>query len=286
MTGQQTEQTVRETQGASRRPMALVTGASSGIGLELARLFAQNGFDLVMCAENDEIHAAAESLEGGPGHGNDGVLTQAVQADLATQEGIQRLVDPVEWTDRPLDAVAINAGVGAAGPFVETPLQDDLRVVQLNVASAVYLAKQVLPSMVAAGHGRVLFTSSIAATMPGPYYATYAASKSFLQSFAEALRYELKDTGVTVTALMPGPTDTAFFERAGLEGTTVDQSSKDDPAEVAKDGFEALMAGKDHVVAGSAKNRMQAAAAKVMPQTAAAATHAKQTQPSDGEGGG
>jgi uncharacterized protein len=267
---------------APMRPLALVTGASSGIGLELARQFAEHGFDLVMCAEDDGIQAAAESLDGGPGHGGSGVLTQAIQADLATQEGIQRLVDAVNWTDRPIDAVAINAGIGVAGPFAETPLQDDLRLVQLNVASAVYLAKKVVPPMVAAGHGRILFTSSIAATMPGPYYATYAASKSFVQSFAEALRYELKDTGVTVTALMPGPTDTNFFDRAGLEGTTVDESPKDDPAEVAKDGFEALMAGKDHVVAGSAKNRMQAGAAKVIPQTAAAAVHAKQTQPSDG----
>jgi short-subunit dehydrogenase len=234
-----------------------------------------------MCAEDDGIADAAASLDGGAEHGDGGVLTQAVQADLASPEGVQRLVDAVNLTDRPVDAVAINAGIGVAGPFAETPLQDDLRLIQLNVASAVHLAKKVVPPMVAAGQGRILFTSSIAATMPGPYYATYAASKSFVLSFAEALRHELKDSGVTVTALMPGPTDTAFFERAGLQGTTVDESAKDDPADVAKDGFEALMAGKDHVVAGSMKNRVQAGAAKVMPQRAAAATHAKQTQPTD-----
>ena len=171
--------------------------------------------------------------------------------------------------------------MGNAGPFVQTPLEDDLRLIEVNIMSAVYLAKQLLPKLVQQGSGKVLFTSSIAATMPGPYYATYAASKAFIQSFAQALRYELKDSGVTVTALQPGPTDTEFFERAGMEDTAVGQSSKDDPAEVAKQGFEALMAGKDAVVAGSMKNRLQTAAATVMPETSRAAAHAKQTQPQD-----
>ena len=137
--------------------------------------------------------------------------------------------------------------------------------------------------MVKRGAGRILITSSIAATMPGPYELVYAASKAFDLSFAEGLRYELKDTGVTVTALMPGPTDTNFFERAGMTDTKVAQGTKDDPAQVAKDGFEALMAGKDKVVAGSAKNKVQAAAARVMPDPAKAAMHGKLSEPGSGQ---
>jgi uncharacterized protein len=140
--------------------------------------------------------------------------------------------------------------------------------------------------MVERGAGRVLITSSVAATMPGPYYATYAASKAFLQSFAQAIRHELKDTGVTVTALQPGPTDTEFFDRAGMQDTKVAGADKDDPADVARQGFEAMMAGKDHVVAGSPKNKAQAAASRVLPETTRAAMHAAQTRPREGEGSG
>jgi uncharacterized protein len=254
------------------KPLAVVTGASSGIGYELAKQFADNGFDVLICAEDDAVQAAATALS------ESGALVRSVQADLATFEGVERLVTEVRAADR-LDAVAINAGVGVAGPFVQTSLEDDLRLVQLNVASTVHLAKRVLPELVRQGSGRVLFTASVAATMPGPYYATYAASKAFVMSFAEAVRYELKDSGVTVTALMPGPTDTEFFDRAGMQETRVNAGSKDDPAEVAKDGYEALMAGKDHVVAGSMKNKVQTTAAKVMPEQAKAAAHAKMTEP-------
>jgi short-subunit dehydrogenase len=140
----------------------------------------------------------------------------------------------------------------------------------------------VLPDMVARGEGGILFTSSIAAVMPGPYMSTYNASKSFLLSFAEALRVEVKDAGVTVTALMPGPTDTRFFERADMEDTKLGQSKKDDPSDVARDGFEALLAGKDHVVAGSMKNTAQVVAAKVVPDKVAAAAHAPMSKPGSG----
>jgi short-subunit dehydrogenase len=129
------------------------------------------------------------------------------------------------------------------------------------------------------GAGRVLFTSSIASTMPGSYQAVYNASKSFVQSFAEAVRNELKDTGVTVTSLMPGPTDTDFFARAEMEDTKVGAGPKDDPAEVAKQGFEALMKGDDHVVAGSLRNRAQAVAAKVLPDTVKAELHRRMAEP-------
>jgi short-subunit dehydrogenase len=150
------------------------------------------------------------------------------------------------------------------------------------VTSQVHLARRVLPDMVARGSGRVLFTSSIAATQPGPFEAVYNASKAFLFSFAEALRTELKDTGVTVSALLPGPTETEFFERAGIEDTRLGQSTKDDPAEVARDGFEALMSGKDHVVAGSLKNKLMTAAAKITPERGKAAAHARLSEPGSG----
>jgi short-subunit dehydrogenase len=252
--------------------LAVVTGASSGIGYELARQFVDHDFDVLICAEDDGIEAAAAALT------RPGTRVDSVQADLATFEGVERLAAEVRAAGG-LQAVAINAGIGVGGPFIETSLQDDLRLIQLNVASTVHLTKRLLPELVAAGKGQMLFTASVAATMPGPYYATYAASKAFVMSFAEAIRYELKDSGVTVTALLPGPTDTHFFERAGMQGTAVDTGSKDDPADVARDGFDALMAGKDHVVAGSPKNKAQTAAAHLMPEKLKAATHAKLTKP-------
>ena len=256
------------------RPLVLVTGASTGIGLELARVFADNGFDLILTAEDDKLAAAEASLAGNSAE------VRTVRADLSTYDGVERLWSAVAADGRPLDAVALNAGIGVNGDFTrDIPLEDDLQLIAVNVNAVVHLAKRVLPGMVERGAGRVLITSSVAATMPGPYYATYAASKAFLQSFAQAIRFELKDTGVTVTALQPGPTETDFFERAGMEDTKVADADKDDPAEVARDGFEALMAGKDHVIAGSGKNTAQVAGAKLLPETTRAGLHAAQTRP-------
>jgi uncharacterized protein len=261
-----------------RRPLALVTGASSGIGLELAREFVAHDFDVIVTAEDDGIRRVPELLR------DDGRGTVTpVQADLATSAGVDALLVQARAEPRPLQAVAINAGVGVGGPFVETDLHAHLGLVALNVTGAVHLAHEVLAEMVQRRDGAVLFTSSIAATMPGPYQATYNASKSFLLSFAEALRVEVADAGVTVTALMPGPTDTNFFARAGLEDTKLGQSKKDDPRVVAQDGFAALMEGEDHVVAGSFKNKVQAAAARVMPDETTAKVHAKLSEPGSGD---
>jgi len=233
------------------RPLAVVTGASSGIGRALAVQFAENGYDLVVAAEDDRIEPVARTLA------RNGAQAIPVQANLATFDGVEDLYRAIQDAGRP-DAVALNAGVGVGGDFArDNDLADELRLIGLNVTGAVHLARRVLPDMIAAGRGGLLFTSSIAATAPGPYHATYAASKAFLLSFAEAVRYELRDTGVTVTTLMPGPTDTEFFDRAGMQGTKLREDvSKDDPAEVAREGIEALMAGKDHVVAGSMKNKV------------------------------
>jgi uncharacterized protein len=203
--------------------------------------------------------------------------------DLATYEGVEKLYDAVKSMGRPVDAIAINAGVGISGELARgTDLRDELNLINLNVTSAVHLAKRVMKDMAERGQGRVLFTSSIAGTMPAPFEAVYGASKVFLTSFAQAIRNEMKDTGVTVTALMPGATETNFFHRAGLDDTKLEVSEKDDPAEVARQGYEALMEGKDHVVAGSLKNKFQAAAGHGLPDPIVAEMHRKQPEPGSG----
>jgi short-subunit dehydrogenase len=255
------------------RPLAVVTGASSGIGFELARQFAEHGFDTVVAAEDGGIVEAARELAAA------GAQVLPVQVDLATETGVEHLYERARADGRPIAAVAINAGVGVGGEFATNDLADELKLIDLNVRSSVHLAKRVVRDMVAHGEGRILFTSSIAATQPGPFQAVYSASKAFLLSFSEALRNELKDTGITVTALMPGPTDTEFFERAGMEDTRVGAGRKDDPAEVARDGFEALMAGKDHVVAGSLRNKVIAGTSKITPETAKAEMHRRLSEP-------
>jgi short-subunit dehydrogenase len=254
--------------------LAVVTGASSGIGLELAKLFAGDGYDVIVAAEDGEIVTVAEGVE------RSGVHAEAVQVDLATPEGVEELYRRVRATGRPVDAIALNAGIGAGGGFAtDTDLADELRLIDLNVRSTVHLAKYVVRDMVARNQGRILFTSSIASTMPGSFQAVYNASKSFVQSFALALRNELKDTGVTVTSLMPGPTDTEFFERAEMLDTRVGAGDKDDPADVARDGFEALMAGDERVVSHSASTKAQARAGRLMPDSAKAEMHRKMAEP-------
>jgi len=257
------------------RPFAVVTGASSGIGYELAVQFAEHGFDLLIAAEDAAVADAARALES---HGTE---VRSVQVDLATYEGVEELWTAVRSSGRPVDALALNAGVGAGGDFVrQTDLDKELRLIALNITSTVHLAKRVLPGMVERGEGRVLVTSSIASTMPGTFQAVYNGSKSFVQSFAEAVREELKDTGVTITSLMPGPTETEFFERADMEDTRVGASGmKDDPAQVARQGFEALMAGKEKVVGGSLATKTQAAAAAVLPDALKAKAHRTMAEP-------
>ncbi len=258
----------------STRQFAVVTGASSGIGYELARQFVEHGFDVLAVAEDEKISSAASSLAAA-----DGNTVEPLRADLATYEGNEKLFDRILSMGRPVDVLAINAGVGISGPFIESNLDEQINLLNLNIGSAVHLTHRLLKDMLARDAGRILYTSSIAATMPGPFQATYNGSKAFLKSFAEALRNELKDTGVTITVLMPGATETDFFRRAGAEDTKLGASKKDDPADVARDAYEALMDGKDHVVAGSFKNKVQATVAHILPDTVMAEMHRKQAEP-------
>jgi short-subunit dehydrogenase len=262
---------------SDKRPLALVTGASSGIGFELARQFAHHGYDLVVCAEDDGITSAGTLLR------ETGAAVETVREDLRQYDGVERLWAAVTGTGRPLAAAALNAGIGKGGPFVGTELSGDLDIIALNVTSTVHLAKRVLTAMAAQHSGKVLITSSIASTMPGPFQAVYNASKSFLQSFALAVRNELKDSGVSVTSLMPGPTETEFFDRAGLEDTKMGQSDKDDAALVARQGFDALMSDKDKVIAGSLSTKAQGHANAVLPDAAKAQAHRKMAEPGSGD---
>src|SRR3954454_2067595 len=212
-----------------QRPLAVVTGASSGIGFELAKVFAENGYDLLITAEDVEIEVAHRELN------QIAASVECAREDLSSEEGVQRLYDRIKASARPVDALCLNAGIGEGGDFArEADLRKELRLIDLNVRSTVQLCKLVVGDMVARDEGRILFTSSIASTMPGSFQAVYNASKSFVQSFALALRNELKDTGVTVTSLMPGPTETEFFERAEMLDTKVGAGEKDDPADVAR----------------------------------------------------
>jgi short-subunit dehydrogenase len=259
---------------STKRPLALVTGASSGIGFELARKFAEHGFDLVIAASDGELASTQRDLRAAGAH------VDAVRVDLATQEGVEELWRAIDVTGRPLDAAALNAGRGTGGAFAtDTRLQDELEIVDLNVRSTVQLAKYVVGAMVRRGEGRILFTSSIASTMPGPFQAVYNASKSFVQSFALALHDELKETGVSVTTLMPGPVDTEFFQRAEMQDTKVGSGSKDDPADVARDGFEALMNGDERVVSHSLSSKAQGIGSRVLPDSVKAKMHRSMAEP-------
>ena len=260
---------------SNRRQFAVVTGASSGIGYELARVFAKNGFDLLITSGSEKIEEAARDFSG------DDISVQAVQADLSEYEGVQELWSAIESTGRPVDAIAINAGIGVGGRFAETDLEEELNLIELNVTSTVHLSKLAVRHMLGRGAGRILFTSSIAGTMPAPLEAVYGASKAFVLSFSKSLRYELKDSGITVTALQPGPTDTNFFHRAGMDDTKVGSEGKytNDPAEVAEQGYKAMMDGEDHVYASSLKTKAQGELGKLIPESLKASLHQKEAEP-------
>jgi short-subunit dehydrogenase len=250
---------------------AVVTGASSGIGHELARICAVQGWSLLICAEDDAIETAATELRGL------GATVEAVRADLATREGVEALLAAVGG--RQVDALMANAGAGLGGAFLDRDIDGAMKVVDLNVGHTLRLIHALGRAMRARGAGRILVTGSIAGFVPGPFHATYNASKSFLDNFCYALRNELKDSGVTVTCLMPGVTDTEFFERAGLESSPMGETSlKADPADVARDGFDAMMRGEAGVVSGF-MNKVQSMFSGIIPPTVLAEMHRRLVKP-------
>jgi short-subunit dehydrogenase len=269
------------------REFAVVTGASSGIGRELARIFASEGYDLLITSEDDTIGAVAEAIAA-----ETRAQVDSLQVDLASDDGVDLLYARITADPRPLDAIALNAGVGAGGAFVagshpsghDTDLVDELRIIDLNIRSTIHLAKHVLADMVRRNSGKVLVTSSIASTMPGSYQAVYNGSKSFIQSWVLALRDELRETDVTITSLMPGATETDFFRRAGMLDAKVGAGDKDDPIEVARMGFEAMEAGKERAVAESIGTRLQAELSRVLPDRVKAAMHRNLAEPGSGDG--
>lgn len=256
------------------RPLAVVTGASSGIGYELAKLCAENGFDLVIAADQPEIKEAAQAFRGL------GAEVDAVEADLAVLEGVDKLYDAIKG--RPVDALLANAGHGLGHGFLDQDFNEARHVIDTNITGTVYLIQKVGRDMRSRGQGRILITGSIAGFMPGSFQAVYNGTKAFIDSFSFALRNELKDTGITVTCLMPGATDTEFFERADMLDTKVGQQEKDDAAKVAKDGFDAMMNGEGDVVSGW-KNKLQTTLAAVTPSGVLAEQHRKMAEPGSGE---
>lgn len=252
------------------RPLAVVTGASSGIGYELAKICANEGFDLVIAADREQIDAVAQELRG------KGVEVDDVCTDLATVQGVDQVVAAIRG--RPVDALLANAGHGLGRAFLDQDFMRIRHVIDTNITGTVDLIQRVGRDMRQLGEGRILITGSIAGFMPGAYQAVYNASKAFIDSFSFALRQELADSGVTVTCLMPGATETDFFERADMLDTKLATAKKDDPADVARVGFDAMMRGDGDVVAGW-QNKLRTAIASVTPASILAKQHEKQAAP-------
>jgi uncharacterized protein len=254
----------------SSRPLAIVTGASTGIGYYLARQCAEHDYDLLIAADEPEIASAADELR------SHGTMVDAVQTDLSKLEGVDRLLAAAQG--RPIDVLMANAGRGLGKGFLDQSFDDIRRVLDTNVTGTIYLLHKVGRDMRSRNSGHILITGSIAGFMPGTFQAVYNGTKAFLDSFSFALRAELDGTDVSVTCLMPGPTDTEFFARADMLDTKVGAGKKDDPAEVARIGFDAMMQGKGDVVSGW-KNKLETALATVTPSSVLAEQHRKMAEP-------
>jgi uncharacterized protein len=255
------------------RPLAIVTGASAGIGYELAKCCAERHFDLLIAADQPAIYDAAQDFR------VLGATVEALEADLATLDGVDRLYAAIKG--RPVEALLANAGHGLGHGFLDQNFDEVRHIIDTNITGTLYLIQRIGRDMRARDRGRILITGSVAGFMPGSFQAVYSGTKAFINSFSFALRNELQDTGVTVTCLMPGATETEFFARADMLDTKVGQQEKDDPAEVAKAGFEAMMRGEGNVVTGW-KNKLQTTFANVTPSDMLAERHRKIAEPGSG----
>ncbi|MES2714104.1 MAG: SDR family NAD(P)-dependent oxidoreductase [Pseudomonadota bacterium] len=256
------------------RPLAIVTGASTGIGFELAKQCAADGHDLLICADEPDIEQAASLLRRGGGN------VEAVEADLSTIDGVDRLLAAVKG--RRVDALLANAGKGLGDAFLDQPFDKVRAIVDTNITGTIYLVQKVGREMRDRNRGRILITGSIAGFVPGSFQAVYNATKAFLNSFSWAIRNELKETNVTVTCLMPGATETPFFARADMLNTNVGEAEKDDPAMVAQTGYAAMKRGDGDIVAGF-KNKVMAAVANVVPAAVTAEMHRAMSKPKEPE---
>jgi short-subunit dehydrogenase len=254
---------------------ALITGATSGIGYELAKLFAKDQYNLVIVARNEkELNNCSNEMKQ-----QYGVNVITIAKDLFKRESPFEVYDEVKARGLQIDVLVNDAGQGQYGEFKDTDINRELDIIQLNIGAYITLTKCFLREMVDRKEGKILNVASIAGKMPGPYQSVYHGTKAFVQSWSEALRSELKDSGVTVTSLLPGATETDFFNKAQMQDSKIMQEDMSDPADVAKDGYDALMAGKDMIVSGM-KNKMQVGMANVMPVSMVADKTKKQQEPS------
>lgn len=253
---------------------ALITGATSGIGLELAKLFAADKYDLVIIARSElELEQAAAALK------TEGISVITMSKDLFDKDAPSDIFETLKAKGIHIDILVNDAGQGVYGEFIHNELDRELDIIQLNICAVVSLTKFFLKQAIGRGPCRILNVASIAGKVPGPYQAVYHGTKAFVHSFTEAIRSELTDTNITVTSLLPGATDTDFFRKADMEASKVVQEGKlGDAADVAKDGYEALMAGKDMVISGF-KNKVQVAMSNVMPDSMAADNMKKTQEP-------
>jgi short-subunit dehydrogenase len=254
---------------------ALITGATSGIGKELAKLFAKDQYNLIIVARyQQELDETANELK------QNGIDVITIAKDLFNRDEVFSLCNDVRQTGIQIDVLVNNAGQGVYGQFKDNDINRELKIIDLNIGAFTILTKHFLQEMVSRNEGKILNVASIASTTPGPWQAVYHATKAYVLSLTEAIREEVKDTEITITALLPGVTDTDFFKKAGmLESKAVqDKQTMANPADVAKDGYDALMADEDKVVSGF-KNKVQVAMGNMTPDTTLAHMVNEQQKP-------
>ncbi|WP_418128799.1 SDR family NAD(P)-dependent oxidoreductase [Staphylococcus sp. HKU1] len=256
------------------KKLVLITGSSSGLGFELAKLFAEDNYDIAMSGSSERIYHSAKEIE------KLGVKTYPYKADASTYEGVENFWKFVESKGRKVDAAVLNVGISLGGAFLENKLEDELRLIDINISGTVHMAKRVAKHMVENKSGDILIVSSLSATLPTPYETVYGPSKAFGFMFSEALRVELKEKNVNVTAMLPGATNTDFHHNAGMDNTFFgDEKNKNDKVQVAKQGYDALKNKLDYVVCGDEETKKEAIQNRTTPEEVKAMRHAQKAKP-------